>query len=212
MAPNRQLERRDDILEHLKEDYKVSDQIDLSPFEKTGKFLEGTGSMVLDRDNKIAYACLSPRTDEEVLQVFSKESGYEVISFSAYGATGKSIYHTNVMMCIGNEFAVVCLDTIIDPKERGNVTKTLSRSGKNIIEITLEQMNNFAGNMLQVINQAGEPIMILSRRAYLSLEEKQRVLLESYNKRLLTPDLTTIETLGGGSARCMMAEIFLPPL
>ena len=208
-AENRRLERREDIITDLEDKCKVAHVIDLSRFEHEHRFLEGTGSMVLDRDNKIAYACLSPRTDKEVLNYFCEQSGYQPVSFEAVDERGKAIYHTNVLMCIGSGFAVICLDSIPNPHERITVTGSLKSSHKEIIEISFEQMNQFAGNMLEVKNKVGETLIVMSQNAYNALNEVQRSALQKYGK-LVYADINTIETNGGGSARCMMAEVHLP--
>ncbi|WP_246474937.1 citrulline utilization hydrolase CtlX [Pedobacter roseus] len=208
-SENRRLERRNEILDGLKNKFEVNHISDLSFYEKQYAFLEGTGSMVLDRTNKIAYACLSVRTDAEVLNNFCMLTGYEPVAFQAVDATNFPIYHTNVMMCIGDRFAVICLDSIKDSEERLNVTISLKGTGKEIIEISLEQMNKFAGNMLQVSNATGESLLVMSEQAYLSLDAEQIAALEKYSRIIYAP-LYTIEKNGGGSARCMLAEIHLP--
>ena len=208
-SENRRLERRKEILEGLRDKFEVNHVSDLSFYEMQYAFLEGTGSMVLDRVNKIAYACLSVRTDEEVLQNFCMLTGYEPISFQAVDGTNFPIYHTNVMMCIGDRFAVICLDSIPDQEEKLAVTMSLNSSGKEIIEITLDQMNHFAGNMLQVANQSGESLLVMSEQAYLSLTTDQISSMENYARIIYAP-IYTIEKNGGGSARCMLAEIHLP--
>ncbi|WP_221393153.1 citrulline utilization hydrolase CtlX [Dyadobacter sp. NIV53] len=209
MAENRRNERRLDIIEDLKKDFKVEEIIDLTYFEEQGKFLEGTGSMVLDRRYKIAYACLSPRTHPEVLEAFAQALGYEVISFTASDENDNLIYHTNVLMCVGDIFAVVCLSAIKDPDERQMVRSTLEDTNKYIIDISLDQMNHFAGNMLMVRNKKQEKFVIMSTQAYESLSKKQREVLNDY-ARIAHTDLSFIEGNGGGSARCMMTEIHLP--
>ncbi|MFD2523261.1 citrulline utilization hydrolase CtlX [Emticicia soli] len=209
-AENRRLERRTDIIEELSANYHVEKIIDLTSFEQEGKFLEGTGSLVLDRMHRIAYACLSPRTNEEVLTAWEEQmNGYKIVKFRAVDANEKEIYHTNVMMCIGDNFAVVCLQSIADLDERLMVKESLESTGKNVIEITLEQMNEFAGNMLLVTNQKEHRILVMSTRAYDSLTADQKKLLEEYAD-IAHFDLNIIETCGGGSARCMMAEVHLP--
>lgn len=208
-AKNRRLERREDIITKLEDTYKVAHVIDLSRFEAENKFLEGTGSMVLDRENKIAYACLSPRTDQEVLKLFGEQAGYKIISFEAADANGKAIYHTNVLMCIGSGFAVICADSIPNPHEKVVVLESLRSTRKEVITISFDQMNRFAGNMLEVKNAKGETLIVMSQNAYRALDEEQRLVLQQYGK-LVYADINTIETNGGGSARCMMAEVHLP--
>ncbi|MEO7212458.1 arginine deiminase-related protein [Mucilaginibacter sp.] len=207
-AENRRLERREDIISHLEENFKATHLVDLSRFETKNQFLEGTGSMVLDRENKIAYACLSPRTDAEVLQAFCDYTGYKAITFDAFDQNHKAIYHTNVLMCIGSRFAVICRDSITDAAEKETVIQSLTATGKQIIDITFTQMNGFAGNMLEVKNATGETLIVMSQTAYASLSEEQRTALNKFGK-LIYADINTIETNGGGSARCMMAEVHM---
>lgn len=211
-AANRRLERRSDILTALQTDYNytIKAQHDLSsPAESEGIFLEGTGSMVLDRQHRRAYACLSPRTHLQLLQQWCEHAGYTPIAFHAVDEQGQAIYHTNVVMCVGDRYAVVCTDAIADADERKLVTDSLEATGHEVIIITWEQMNRFAGNMLQVHNQHGEPLLVMSQQAYDALTTEQRQRLEKYNPLLYSP-IPTIERYGGGSARCMMAEVFLP--
>lgn len=207
-AQNRREERREDIITQLKNTFKLAHIIDLSGFEAKGQFLEGTGSMVLDRENQIAYACLSPRTDADVLQAFCKAVGYTAVTFSAYDQRGKAIYHTNVLMAIGSQFAVICLDSITDAQEKQAVIASLTSARKEIIDITFDQMNRFAGNMLEVRNNAGETLIVMSQVAFQSLTDGQKSTLAKYGK-LIYADISTIESNGGGSARCMMAEVHL---
>jgi len=206
-AENRRLERK--VFRSIKEAFEVKHIFDLSYFEQQNQFLEGTGSMVLDRENKWAYACLSPRTNAKVLAEFCRLSSYKAVTFHAADQAGKAIYHTNVLMAIGDRFAVVCLDSIPDEAEKVSVKEALQLAGKETVAISLEQMNAFAGNMLQLKNQSGESLLVLSETAFLSLKEAQIKTLEKYGK-LVYSSLNTIETNGGGSARCMMAEVFLP--
>ncbi|MDQ0965607.1 hypothetical protein QFZ20_001010 [Flavobacterium sp. W4I14] len=208
-SENRRLERRDDIMKILEKKFSIRIVIDISFFEFEQVYLEGTGSLVLDRINKIAYACLSVRTDQIVLDTFCANSGYSAIVFQAVDGSNYPIYHTNVMMCIGDRFAVICLDSIRDPEEKLNVTTSLKGAGKEIIEISLEQMNKFAGNMLQVSNADDESLLVMSEQAFLSLTAEQVAALEQYSRIIYAP-LYTIEKNGGGSARCMLAEVHLP--
>lgn len=208
-AENRRLERRQDIIDDLAQQFHVSKVVDLTSFENEGKYLEGTGSMVLDRMSRVAFACLSPRTHPDVLAEFSRQTGYKTIAFHAVDETGKAVYHTNVLMSIGDSFAVVCLQAIQDLDERLMVRQELERLGKRIIEITIEQMNAFAGNMLLVKTTRGQKLLIMSKQAHQSLTEKQIDVLDDYAS-LQIVDLATIEANGGGSARCMMAEVHLP--
>lgn len=208
-AVNRRQERKPGILKLIGEKFDIDATLDFSGYENEGVFLEGTGSMVLDRDHKIAYACLSPRTNEAVLLDFCAKMGYTPEFFTAIDAHDQLIYHTNVMMCIADRYAVVCLDALPYEPEQMQLAATIEASGKTIVTITLDQMNHFAGNMLQVHNQQGEKLLVMSSQAYASLDPGQISRLESFNP-ILHASLTTIETNGGGSARCMLAEIHLP--
>jgi len=212
-AENRRLERREDVLVQLEETgFVMHDVIDYTSAEDENVFLEGTGSIVLDRVNRKAYCALSPRADEDLFIEFCEDFEYFPVIFKAY-QTIKSkrelIYHTNVMMCIGETFAVICLNSIDDKKERKNVIKHLKETNKEIIDITEDQVNNFAGNMLQVKGINNELYVVMSEAAYKSLTASQIQQLEKHSL-ILFSNLQTIETCGGGSARCMMAEVFLP--
>jgi hypothetical protein len=210
-AANRRLERKPEVLDTIARKFRIDAILDFSSYEQQGIFLEGTGSMVLDRDRHIAYACLSPRTDKAVLLDFCQKMGYQPEIFSGRDGAGRDIYHTNVMMCVGDRFVVVCLDSLPIPAERQHLEATIRASGKTLIPITLDQMNHFAGNMLQVEDQKGEKLLVMSSQAYESLTPAQITQLQGFN-RILHSSLTTIETNGGGSARCMLAEIHLAPL
>ncbi|HCV16095.1 MAG TPA: amidinotransferase [Rikenellaceae bacterium] len=207
-APNRRLERKEGVINFLKSNFKFKRVVDLTDFEKKEKFLEGTGSMILDRDNCIAFACRSQRTDEEVLEQFCDELEYDYLIFDACDSSGKPIYHTNVMMCVGSAFAIVCLDAVDDINQREDLIGLIEESDKTIIEISLEQMEEFAGNMLEVRGKEGQPLLVMSARAKRALTNEQVSKLEKYCK-IIAPELETIENNGGGSARCMMAEIFV---
>jgi len=207
-AVNRRAERKQHVLDTIAAKFDVKKQIDFTSKEKEDLFLEGTGSMVLDRDNKIAYACLSPRTDKTLFEEWCSKMNYTACSFNSVDEKGAAIYHTNVMMCVADQYVVICLDSIRDAAERDRVFDTITDSGKTIIEISYKQMNQFAGNMLQVENNTGQRYLVMSSQAYNSLAPRQVQELESYNP-IIHSDLTTIETNGGGSARCMMAEVFL---
>lgn len=211
MAENRRLERREDIIMQLEDEFAIRHIIDLSRFEHEGKFLEGTGSMVLDRENKIAYACISPRTDKEVLDLFCSQSGYTAVLFHAVDQNGMDIYHTNVLMCIGSSFAVICLDSIKDETEKQNVLSSFESTQKQVVTISFDQMNHFAGNMLEVHNQSGESLLVMSKSAWDSLTYEQKAILSSFSKPVYA-NISTIENNGGGSARCMIAEVHLPPI
>jgi len=210
-AFNRRAERKEYVLETISRRFAIKRRIDLSSYEDKNIFLEGTGSMVLDRDKSIAYACISPRTNEKALDDFCRKMNYAPVLFSATDGNGMAIYHTNVLMCVGHSYVVICLESIADPEQRKVVSQTIINSNKKIIPITLHQMNHFAGNMLQLENQHGEKILVMSSQAYESLTTEQLVELKRYNRIIHSP-LTTIETNGGGSARCMMAEVHLPLL
>ena len=211
-AENRRRERREDILDVLEENgFEISEVIDYSSAEEEEVFLEGTGSLILDRENGIAYCALSDRANEELLIEFCEDFEYTPIIFGAYQSAENKrlpIYHTNVMMCVADRFAVICLDSIDDKKERKAVKEQLKSNGKTIVAITEKQMHEFAGNMLQVKATNG-PALVMSDRAYRSLQPDKIKILESFGP-IIHPKLDIIETCGGGSARCMMAEIFLP--
>ncbi len=212
-AENRRRERREDVLTTLeKEGFSIKNIVDYRNAEEENVFLEGTGNLILDRANRKAYCALSPRANEELLIEFCEEFEFTPIIFHAYQYVNnerKLIYHTNVMMCVAEEFAVICLDTIEDKKEHKNVLKSLKDDNKEIISISVEQMNDFAGNMLQVQGAFGKKYLVMSNRAHQSLTPGQVAKIEKHCE-ILSSDLHTIETLGGGSARCMMAEVFLP--
>lgn len=209
MAENRRLERREDIVMQLEDEFKIRHVIDLSRFEHENKFLEGTGSMVLDRENKIAYACLSPRTNEEVLDIFCAQSGYLPILFHAADQNGRDIYHTNVLMCVASSFAVVCLDSITATAEKEKIINSFTATKKQIIPISFDQMNHFAGNMLELRNHTDDSLLVMSKSAWESLNHDQQTILSSFSKPVYA-DISTIENNGGGSARCMIAEVHLP--
>lgn len=211
-AENRRDERREDILEKLFDDhgFYIKEIKDFTKFEQHDKFLEGTGSMILDRENKLCYAAISIRTDEQAVIKFCDEFGYEPVCFTAnQDVSGErlAIYHTNVIMCVANDFAIVCLDSIDEAEERQKVKDSLTRTGKEIIEISEVQKNRFAGNMLQLMGD--QPYLVMSTSAYESLTDTQVVSIEKHCP-IISSSLETIEACGGGSARCMMAEIFLP--
>jgi hypothetical protein len=208
-AVNRRMERKPHVLEAIRHKFQTGTTIDLTGYEAEDRFLEGTGSMVLDRENKIAYACLSPRTDKQVLQEWCNKMGYQAEAFTALDENGQQIYHTNVMMCVADRYVVICLDSIADAEERQHAMQTIERSGKQIIAISHAQMNHFAGNMLQVQNKQGHKFLVMSSQAYQALTPEQVQTLESFNP-ILHSSLDTIERNGGGSARCMMAEVHLP--
>ena len=209
-ANNRRLERRTDIIEQLQNEYFVSEVKSLVHYEDKSIFLEGTGSMILDRTNKICYASISLRTNKSIVLDFCDQLNYKPVLFNSFqDVDGKRlpIYHTNVMMCVASDFAIVCLDAIDSQDEKNSVINSLITTNKEIIQISELQANKFAGNMLQV--QGDKKYLIMSESAFNILSEKQIQKIESYCS-ILYSDLKTIEKFGGGSARCMMAEIFLP--
>lgn len=212
-APNRRTERRLDILDTIKsKGFEISEIIDLSKFEKEGKFLEGTGSMIFDHDHHIAYGSVSVRLNEALFREFCSNLGFTPVVFHSFQTANDQrlpIYHTNVMMCVGDQFAVICLDSIDDELEREKVQEVLKSTGKEIVEISEDQLQQFAGNMLQVRNEEGKTFLVMSETAYRSLTQEQIDRITNYCE-IIYADLHTIETNGGGSARCMLAEIFLP--
>ena len=204
----RRRERRQDIIEELRNHYRVTKVIDYSAFEDDGCCLEGTGSLVFDHMNKIAYVSLSNRSNTKVIQRFADDFSYEPVTFTSIDSNGQPIYHTNVMMCIGTAFAMVGLETIQNKAERQQVRARLEKTKKEIVELSADQIANFAGNAIELHNKSGEKLLVLSSRAARALTEEQRKTLTRH-ARLLPLELPTIE-LGGGSARCMMATIHLP--
>jgi len=214
-AQNRRLERRDDMkMVMAQHGFDVRNEEDFTSFELKSRYLEGTGSMLLDRENKIVYAALSARTDDEVLNDFCARFDYYPVTFRAnQNVNGErlAIYHTNVMMCLTDKLAIVCLDCIDDLQERAALVNSLKRTNKQIIEISESQVNHFAGNMLGLINNRGERIIVMSSAALGCLSAQQKAIIEG-DYKIISSSLDTIEALGGGSARCMMAEIFLPKI
>jgi len=208
-APNRRVERRQDIVELLQKRYKVHNVVNISHHETKGKFLEGTGSMVFEHTHKIAYACLSARTSTEVLDRFCNSMRFQPVTFEAVDEFDKPIYHTNVMMSVGTKFVIVCMEAVKELSDQEELIASFRKTQKEILKISYEQMKNFVSNCIEVKNNKGERILVLSEKAYKNLEESQKKRLENYVKLLPCP-LDTIETYGGGSARCMIAEIFLP--
>jgi len=212
-AENRRRERRDEVFVRLEDEgFLIENIVDYTSAEQEGFFLEGTGSIILDRVNRKAYCALSPRADEDLFIEFCEDFEYTPVIFTAYQTVEGNrlpIYHTNVMMCIAEKFAVICLDTIDDKKERKNVVKHLKQDGKEIISITEKQMHQFAGNMLQLQGENKQLYLIMSASAHQSLTPNQVKSIEKYCP-IISSTLETIETCGGGSARCMMAEVFLP--
>lgn len=206
-AKNRRAERKNTVLNDVNEFFTIREKIDLTHFEQDNKFLEGTGSMVLDRNHKIAYACLSDRTHVEVLDLWCKALDYTPCLFHALDRNDKEVYHTNVLMCVADKYAIVCLDAIQDQAEKDKLVSLLAKNGQEIIPINFYQMEHFCGNMLQVSNVEGHSFLVMSTQAYENLTKEQVKKIEFYNPIIHSP-LYTIETIGGGSARCMMAEVY----
>lgn len=211
MAPSRRPEKRESIVKLIRQHFEVTDLADWSEFEAEGFFLEGTGSMVMDHANRIIYAGISQRTHPALLEKFARLHQYRVLAFDTKDKNGLPVYHTNVMFCIGNGFAVVSDETITDEMDWIAVSQLLRSTGHSIITLQLDQVAAFAGNMLQLQNDKGEPVLVLSETAYHSFTEQQVKTLESFTE-LLIVNVPTIENEGGGGARCMMAEVFLKPL
>jgi hypothetical protein len=206
-APNRRWERRLDILHHLQPDGSI---IDLSDWENKGKFLEGTGSLVLDRIHRVAYAAISPRTDRQLLEWWSEKMNYDFISFNAFQNTPSGrmpVYHTNVVMSVGTSLAVIGADCIDDPLERSRVLHAVEATGRSILLLSEEQIQHFAGNVLEVISITGDRLFVMSSAAFHSLTDDQIRIYQQHGRIIHSP-LQTIETIGGGSARCMLAEVF----
>jgi hypothetical protein len=210
LAPNRRTERREDVIRQVIKDggFRITRTVDLSAHENDGKYLEGTGSLVLDRVHRVAYANLSPRTDLDVLGDFGQQLDYDLVTFEAFDSKGDAVYHTNVLMAIGSGFAVVCGAAIAEPQHREAVISKLSSTGHEIVDITLSQMHEFAGNLLELA-PPGRNVIALSTSAWRSLDPNQRRVLERYGS-ILAADIPVIERYGGGGVRCMLAEIHLP--
>ncbi len=206
-SPLRRLERNIEFVEQLKTKLGFQQIFSLEKYEAQEQFLEGTGSMVLDRPHQLAYACESPRTNPAVLQAFCELAGYEAILFKATDKNGVDIYHTNVMMAVGKDFAIICEAAISDPADLARVRAAMERTGKQIIPISFAQVNAFAGNMLQVKNPEGKDYLVMSSQAYQSLTQDQIAKIETFTQILHSP-INHIEKYGGGSTRCMMAEVF----
>jgi hypothetical protein len=211
LAPSRRRERRHDVLAALADSwgYRIERVVDLTGLEARGEYLEGTGSVVLDRVRRVAYACLSPRTCEPALDEFARALGYEAVPFTAVDATARPIYHTNVLLSVGSGFAVLCTAAIADPASRRTVVARLEASGREIIDVSSTELESFACNVLELASAHG-PVIALSAAALRSLAEPTRRAFERHG-RLVAADVGTIERLGGGSVRCMLAEVPLPP-
>ena len=205
-APNRRNERKPEVLEVIRKNFEVRRVIDLTWWENDNLFLEGTGSMILDRDNKIVYACKSYRTSEQVLADFCKQMCYTPVFFEAYDRNGIAVYHTNVLMSLGTAYCIICTESI-RPEDRERVLASITGSGRKILDISFDQLESFAGNMLELSSPSGRPVLVMSATARKSLTTWQSRELSAHYK-LLSPQLDYIETHGGGSARCMLAEIF----
>jgi hypothetical protein len=210
LAPNRRLERRMDVFESLSrtEGFRVREIIDLTEHEVRNRFLEGTGSLVLDRPHRIAYACLSPRTDLDLLGEFAQRLDYDLVTFDARDAEQTPVYHTNVVMAVGTKWAAMCFDAVANHEQKA-VLDQLTMTGHEVIALTFGQMHSFAGNMLELRTRNGDPLIAVSNAALQALDPEQRASLEKH-AHLLPITIPTIERVGGGSVRCMLAEIFLP--
>jgi len=208
-ASARRLERRDDFIYTLAKQFVIHKRYYMEFFEDSNLFLEGTGSMIFDREHQVVYACLSPRTDQSLLDSFCDITGYTSCYFKATDQNEQEIYHTNVMMAMGDHFVVICMDSVKNKEERDQLKLLFEQTKKQVIDLTMDQMNAFAGNMLQLKNDQGETFLIMSEQAYRILREDQIEEILKFTQIIHAP-LYTIEKYGGGSARCMMAEIFLP--
>ncbi len=209
MAENRRLERQQSLIGQIQQTHRVTKVIDLTAYEQEGKFLEGTGSIVFDHVNRTAYACRSPRTNEEVLDRLCSQLGYRKIIFDAVDENGRAIYHTNVMMSVGEKFAVVCLDAIHQDEDQERILSSMAASEHRVIAISYAQMKAFCGNIIEVKNQAGEPFVLISERALSSLLPGQVHAINQFAE-FITVDVLSIETVGGGGVRCMVAGVHLP--
>lgn len=207
LAPNRRLERRQDIIKKLKKEGGYKTIVDLSDYENQNVFLEGTGSMIFNHHSKKIYAGLSPRTHKPLVKKMADELNYEPVLFTANDENGNAIYHTNVMLTIGNGFAVLCLESITKEEDKRHVIKNLNADGLEILEINFEQMQNFCGNLLQLINYEGEPVLVMSEQAKNSFSPLLIEMIQRFTK-ILVLSIPTIETIGGGGARCMMGEVY----
>jgi len=207
-AQNRRMERKQTVLDQINQQFEVQQTIDLTKYEQENKFLEGTGSMVLDRENKIVYACISSRTNLDLLKIFCEKLNFKLVYFEALDNQRLPIYHTNVMMCVADEYVIICLDSIKDEGQKKHVIESITATNKAIISISEQQLTQFAGNMLQVHNTKGVRFLVMSTKAYQSLSDEQIITISTFNK-IIHADISTIEINGGGSARCMIAEIFL---
>jgi hypothetical protein len=208
-APNRRLERDTGVIDELRQRYDISEVIDISAHEQAGRFLEATGAMVFDHTNKVVYGCISPRCDEGLFREHAAYLGYEPVAFHAYGSDGAPIYHTNVLMGVQQQTAVICLEDISDPQERNRVETSLSSGGRTVIDISHDQLQAFCGNILELANAQGEALLVMSGHAHEAFTKPQLDIL-SQHMRLVVIAVPTIELIGGGGIRCMLGEIFLP--
>lgn len=208
LTENRRAEKRTDIIDFLKYNFAVNNVVDLSAFEKENIFLEGTGSLIIDRKAGKVYAALSPRTSKQLVLDVAQKMKLKPILFTATDKHNRSIYHTNVMTTIGNGFAVVCMESIKSAEERRLVANFFKEDNIDVIEISFDQMNHFTGNLLQLVNEKGDPYLVMSSQAYSAFSKQQILQLEKHTN-ILHSDISTVETIGGGSARCMLAEMFL---
>lgn len=210
LSPVRRRERRPELLTEIQaQGFEILRVLDLADWEDRGAHLEGTGSMVLDHRSRVAYACPSPRTHREVLLAFAGELGYAPVSFEATGPAGEPLYHTNVLMCIGEGFATVCAEAIVDPGQRAQLVEALAATGRELLLISRAQMSAFAGNMLALATRSGSRVIALSATAWAALDAGQRRALERHGE-IVAAAVPTVERYGGGSVRCMLAEVFLP--
>lgn len=210
-AVSRRLESREDIVFLLKEITGIKNIIDWRHYTNESKFLEGTGSIVPDRTNRIAYACRSSRTNEDLFLSYCSQYHYTPLLFTATSKSGQYIYHTNVMLCIGQTFAIICSEAIQDKRERENILSNLQNTGHTLIEISHNQLHRFCGNMLALENKQGYPVLVMSTKAYNSLTPDQLVCLNNHTT-IINADIDIIEQVGGGGVRCMLAELFMPPV
>jgi hypothetical protein len=208
-TPNRRWERRRSIIDLIGNHFQILNEIDFSHYEEDGIYLEGTGSMVFDKVHQVCYACLSARTHAKLLALFCEKLGYQLHAFTSVDPEGKLIYHTNVMMSVAEKYAIVCLDSVSDPIEKEQLVARLRKDGKQIIEITYQQMFAFCGNVLEIADEKGNSLLAMSERAYQAFTPEQLAIIQQFSTPVYAP-LYTIENIGGGGARCMMAEIFLP--
>jgi len=210
-TPNRRWERRRAVLDMIAQGYDIKEEIDFSHYEEDNQFLESTGSMVFDRENKICYACLSIRTDQELLELYCQKLGFELMVFDSVDDGGQPIYHTNVMMGMAKDYVVICMESIPDPKQRQQLLDKFKATNKEVVDITYEQIMQFCGNVIELESKDGESLLVMSDQARDGFTDENKAIIERYSKIVSAP-IYTIEQIGGGGARCMVAEVFLPPL